>query len=121
EEVAHNVSVMGVQAGAAGRVRSADPAEATKALRAVESSGRTAMTERRHLLGLLSPPPGTDDGGAPAGPPAAPPDAGSSRGRGADLAPQPGLDELREMLDRVVAAGLPVNLLITGTPRDLPA
>jgi len=30
-------------------------------------------------------------------------------------------DELREMLARVVAAGLPVKLLITGTPRDLPA
>ena len=118
--VTHNVSVMVVQAGAARRVLSADPAEATKALRAVESSGRTAMTELRHLLGLLSPPPGTDDGGAPAGP-AAPPDAGSSRGSAANLAPQPGLDELREMLDRVVAAGLPVKLLITGTPRDLPA
>ena len=118
--VTHNVSVMVVQAGAARRVLSKDPAEALKALRAVESSGRTAMTELRHLLGLLSPPPGTDDDGGLAGPPAAPRGAGSSPGGAADLAPQPGLDELREMVDRVVTAGLPVELHITGTPRDLP-
>ena len=114
--VTHNVSVMVVQAGAARRVLSKDPAEATKALRSVESSGRTAMTELRHLLGLLSGPPETDDDGEPAGQPSAPLDAGSA----ADLAPQPGLDELREMVDRVVTAGLPVELHITGTPRDLP-
>ena len=119
--VTHNVSVMVVQAGAARRVLSADPAEAIKALRAVESSGRTAMTELRHLLGLLSPPPGTDDAGGPAGQPAVLVDAGSGPGGAADLAPQPGLDELREMVGRVVAAGLPVELRIAGTPRDLPA
>ena len=119
--VTHNVSVMVVQAGAARRVLSADPAEAIKALRAVESSGRTAMTELRQLLGLLSPSPGTADAGGPAGPPSAPLDAGSSPRGAADLAPQPGLDELREMVGRVVTAGLPVELRIAGTPRDLPA
>ena len=119
--VTHNVSVMVVQAGAARRVLSADPAEAIKALRAVESSGRTAMTELRHLLGLLSPPPGTDDAGGPARQRAVLVDAGSGPGGAADLAPQPGLDELREMVGRVVAAGLPVELRIAGTPRDLPA
>jgi signal transduction histidine kinase len=118
--VTHNVSMMVVQAGAARQVLSADPGEATRALRAVESSGRTAMTELRHLLGLLSPPPGTADAGEPAGPPAAPPDAASNPGGTADLAPQPGLEELREMVGRVVTAGLPVELRITGTPRDLP-
>jgi len=119
--VTHNVSMMVVMAGAARRVLSADPAEATKALRAVESSGRTAMTELRHLLGLLSPPTGTDDAGGPAGQPAVLVDAGSGPGGAAGLAPQPGLDELREMVGRVVAAGLPVELRIAGTPRDLPA
>jgi len=118
--VTHNVSVMVVQAGAARRVLSKDPAEATKALRAVESSGRTAMAELRQLLGLLSPPPGTADAGEPAGPPAAPLDAGNGPGGAAGLAPQPGLDELREMVGHVVAAGLPVELHITGTARDLP-
>ena len=114
--VTHNVSVMVVQAGAARQVLSADPAEAIKALRAVESSGRTAMTELRQLLGLLIPPPWTADADGPAGQPDA---SGSPRGA-ADLAPQPGLDELREMVDRVVTAGLPVELHIAGTPRELP-
>jgi len=118
--VTHNVSMMVVMAGAARRVLTADPAEATKALRAVESSGRTAMTELRHLLGLLSPPSVTADGGGPAGQLSAPLDAGSSPRGAAGLAPQPGLDELREMVDRVVTTGLPIELHITGTPRDLP-
>src|SRR6516165_9430391 len=115
--VTHNVSMMVVQAGAARRVLSKDPGEATKALRAVESSGRTALTELRHLLGLLSP---AGDAGEPAGLPGTQLDAASSLGGAADLAPQPGLDELREMVGRVVAAGLPVELHISGTPRDLP-
>jgi signal transduction histidine kinase len=117
--VTHNVSMMVVMTGAARRVLSADPAEATKALRAVEFSGRSAMTELRHLLGLLSPASVTEDGGGPAGQLSAPLDAGGSPRGAAGLAPQPGLDELREMVDRVVTAGLPVALHITGTPRDL--
>ena len=114
--VTHNVSVMVVQAGAARRVLSADPAEAIKALRAVESSGRTAMTELRHLLGLLSPPPGTDDAGGPARQRAVLVDAGSGPGGAADLAPQPGLDELREtMVGRVRSRrGRPSSCAIAG-------
>ena len=118
--VTHNVSMIVVQAGAARRVLSADPAEAIKAMRAVESSGRTAMTELRHLLGLLSPPPGAADAGGTAGQTSAPLDAGGGPGGAADLAPQPGLDELREMVGRVATAGLPVELHVSGTPRDLP-
>jgi signal transduction histidine kinase len=118
--VTHNVSMMVVQAGAARLVLSADPAEAIKALRAVESSGRTAMTELRQLLGLLSPPLETADAGGPAGEPSGSSDAGRGPPGAADLAPQPGLDELREMVSRVVTAGVPVEMHVTGTPRDLP-
>ncbi len=118
--VTHNVSMMVVQAGAARLVLGKDPEEAIKALRAVESSGRTAMTELRHLLGLLSPPPETADARWPAGLPTAPLDAGGGPHGGAGLAPQPGLEELREMTGRVAAAGLPVELRVIGAPRDLP-
>jgi signal transduction histidine kinase len=96
----HNVSVMVVQAGAARTVLASSPAEAEQALLAVEASGRTAMTELRNLLGLLSPSADADDGVA--------------------LRPQPGLEELDTLVGRVSAAGLPVQLQVSGTPRPLP-
>jgi len=63
------------------------------------------MTELRHLLGLLSP--------AQAAPEQARPDE-------ADLRPQPGLGQLQPLIDRVCAAGLPVELHVAGEPRGLP-
>ena len=109
--VTHNVSVMIVQAGAARQVLTADPDEATAALLAVEASGRAAMTELRHLLGLLSP---AGNGAGPAGP------APDGTEGGQDLRPQPGLGQLQPLIDRVAAAGLPVELHVDGTPRALP-
>jgi len=106
--VTHNVSVMIVQAGAARQVLAADPAEATAALLAVEASGRAAMTELRHLLGLLSPS-GTGEVSALDGAEA-----------GQDLSPQPGLAQLQPLIDRVIAAGLPVEMQVGGVPRVLP-
>jgi len=100
--VTHNVSVMVVQAGAARRVLDSSPQEARAALLAVEGSGRTAMGELRHLLGLL----------APAG------DHGTAR-EDAALVPQPGLGQVQALVDRVRAAGLPVELVVEGE-RELP-
>ncbi|MFC3399269.1 sensor histidine kinase [Microbacterium amylolyticum] len=51
--VAHHVSAMGVQAGAARTVMDADPAAAERALAAVEASAREAIDELRHLLDTL--------------------------------------------------------------------
>jgi signal transduction histidine kinase len=114
--VTHNVSVMIVQAGAARQVLAADPAEATAALLAVEASGRAAMTELRHLLGLLSP---VSAGAGPAGPaPAGPAPDGAEAGQ--DLSPQPGLGQLQPLIDRLATAGLPVELQVGGAPRALP-
>jgi signal transduction histidine kinase len=96
--VTHNVSVMVVQAGAARLAVASSPDEATEALRAVEDSGRTAIAELRNLLGVLSPPTGH-----------------------AQLRPQPGLGELAELISRVSAAGLSVDLLVEGTPQPLSA
>lgn len=54
--VAHHVSAMGVQAGAARAVLDRDPAAARAALGAVEQSARDALTELRQLLETLRTP-----------------------------------------------------------------
>jgi signal transduction histidine kinase len=106
--VTHNVSVMVVQAGAARRVLTGSPDDAGAALLAVEASGRTALVELQHLLGLLSPVEGMQ------------PESGAGALGTAPLQPQPGLGHLRSLIDRVAAAGLPVELTVTGQPRTLP-
>ncbi|MGW4800299.1 sensor histidine kinase [Nonomuraea sp. NPDC004297] len=102
--VSHNVSLMVVQAGAARQVLPTMPGTAETALKAVEAAGRDALTELRHLLGLLAPSPdGNDEPGDPG------------------LAPQPGLGQLGALADRIAFAGLPVEVRVSGEPRPVPA
>ncbi|CCH87971.1 Two component integral membrane sensor signal transduction histidine kinase [Modestobacter italicus] len=96
--VAHRVSLMTVQAGAAKTVASSDPEAAARAMGAVEEAGRQALDELRHLLGVLRP------------------SAGS-----ADTEPQPGLADLPALVARMREAGLDVDLRIDGVTRGLPA
>jgi signal transduction histidine kinase len=115
--VTHNVSVMVVQAGAARRVLDSMPGDAREALLAVEASGRTAMTELRHLLGLLAPA-GEGIGDQPAAGAVAAagfggvPGPGPGGAPGAALSPQPGVTQIPALLARVVGAGLPVELSV---------
>ncbi|MEN3609970.1 histidine kinase [Plantactinospora sp. ZYX-F-223] len=102
--VSHNVSLMVVQAGAAREVLASMPDEAAAALRAVETAGRDAMTELRHLLGLLAPAP----------------DGADTVADRSGLDPQPGLGRLGPLVDRIAFAGLPVEVRISGQPRPLP-
>jgi signal transduction histidine kinase len=124
--VTHNVSVMIVQAGAARKIMSTSPADAEDALLAVEATGREAMTELRNLLGLLSPAADGRESGPDAHPSqaadAAPAVAASGPRPGggpAALRPQPGLGELDALVGRVSAAGLPVELRVSGNPQPL--
>jgi signal transduction histidine kinase len=96
--IAHSVSVMVVQAGAARHIAATAPEQAGEALRAVEATGREAMAELRHLLGVLN-----------------------AEGDGPSLAPQPGIEQLPSLLRRVTEAGLPVALRVKGRARPLPA
>ncbi|MFF4776599.1 sensor histidine kinase [Microtetraspora fusca] len=96
--VSHNVSVMIIQTGAARRSVHELPEEAIEALRAAETSGREAMNELRHLLGLLA-----------------------SADPHEDLVPQPGLSRLGALVDKIAFAGMPVEMSIEGQPRPLPA
>jgi signal transduction histidine kinase len=122
--VTHNVSVMVVQAGAARQVLAGSPAEARQALLAVEASGRAALTELRHLLGLLSPVNEPADGRSPAATPSSGggqvPATAECAHDDAALQPQPGLASLRPLIDRAAAAGLPVELDVQGRPQPLP-
>jgi signal transduction histidine kinase len=97
--VAHSLSVIGVQAGAARLVLDADPnpARARAAVAAIEATANHAMAEMRRALGILR----------------------DTEQAGAALAPLPGLDRLPTLLGQVRAAGLAVELTVAGTPRSL--
>ncbi|MFC9971410.1 sensor histidine kinase [Spirillospora sp. NPDC127200] len=91
--VAHNVSVIIVQADGASFAIDTDPGRARKALETISATGRTALAEMRRLLGVLRE---GDEGGG--------------------YAPQPGVDQLTELVDQVRGAGLEVTLRATGEP-----
>jgi signal transduction histidine kinase len=92
--VAHHLSVIVLQA--AGARASGKPAE--PALEKIENSGRQALAETRRLLGVLRDP-----------------------DEEITLTPQPGIGELDALADSVRAAGVPVNLVISGDRAELPA
>ena len=96
--IAHNVSVMVVQAAAAGEVFDTQPKRAREALSSIETTGREALAELRRLLGAVD----------------------SSR-TPSQLAPQPGLDRLESLIEGVRSAGLRAELTVHGARRDLPA
>jgi signal transduction histidine kinase len=95
--VAHHVSVMGVQAGAARRVLQKHPEKAEEALSNIEAASREAVQEMHRLLGFLRQEPEV-----------------------APLAPQPGMNQLTSLVDQMRDAGLPVEVEIAGSERPLP-
>ena len=97
DTIAHAVSVMVLQVGAVRHQLPDAHAEHKNVLQDVEQTGRTALTDMRHLLDAMR-----EDGGA------------------VDLAPQPGLDRLDGLLKEIGRAGLPVRLSIAGDQFPLP-
>lgn len=96
--VAHQVSLMTVQAGAAKTIANTDPEAAASAMNAVEVAGRQALDELRHLLGVLRP--DSDDD---------------------ELGPQPSRSDLPRLVEEIKRAGLQVSLQQDDTQRRLPA
>jgi signal transduction histidine kinase len=90
--VAHHVSAMGVQAGAARAVMDRDPDAARTALAGVEQSARSALDELRHLLETLRTPNGGD----------------------APTASTVGLAGLPALIAHAAENGLPTTLTIVG-------
>jgi len=95
--VAHNVSVMVVQADGATYALDQDPEAARAALAAISNTGRTALTEMRRMLGVLR---SADDVG--------------------NYSPQPGIEQLGDLLEQVRSTGLRVSLTVEGVPREMP-
>lgn len=96
--VAHQVSLMTVQAGAAKTVAAKDPQSALQAMEAVETAGRQALDELRHLMGVLRP------------------DSQASV-----LGPQPGIADIPRLVEQLREAGLDVSHTMEGEWNNLPA
>jgi signal transduction histidine kinase len=95
--VAHNVSVMVLQARGGRRALRHHPDDAREAFSSIESAGGQALTEMRRMLGILR------------------------SDQEPSLAPRPSLDQLDALLGQVRSAGLTVDLAIEGDPRKLQA
>ena len=126
--VAHSLSVMVALADGADALAVRDPERSRAAMREVASTGRGSMAEMRRLLGVL----GDDrddeetvDAAASAPGQAAPglgagsasattPSAMATTGAAAPLAPQPGADQLVDLVDSFRSAGLPARLELSG-------
>jgi signal transduction histidine kinase len=95
--IAHSVSVIVIQAGAAEPLVDEDPSQAREALRSIRSTASDALAEMRRLLGILR-----------------------TTGDELVLNPQPSIAQLEPLLAQTRAAGLEVELRVEGKPRPLP-
>jgi signal transduction histidine kinase len=95
--VAHHVSVMGVQAGAARVVMARDPVRAAASLSSIEASSRQAVVELHRLLGFLR-----------------------QAGDPDDLAARPGLGQVESLAASMSGSRLKVDVGIEGEQRPLP-
>ncbi|CAL9465136.1 hypothetical protein SUDANB70_02723 [Streptomyces sp. enrichment culture] len=98
--VAHNVSVMVVQADGAAYVLDTAPDQAKRALETISSTGRQALAEMRRLLGVLR--------------------TGEHQEAG-EYVPQPDVRQIEDLVEECRTAGLPVDFRVEGTPRPLPS
>jgi signal transduction histidine kinase len=96
--VAHDVSVIAIQAGAARAVQATRPEAAAQALGLIETTARDTLIELNRLLGVLR----------------------GSNGAAADRRPQPGIGQLAGLVEELRAAGLEVDARVEGEARLLP-
>ena len=95
--IAHNVSVMVVQADGASYALDSSPERARQALGAIASTGRQALAEMRRMLGVLR----SDEDAT-------------------GVVPLPGIEQLGELLEQTRASGLAVSFTVQGVPGPLP-
>jgi signal transduction histidine kinase len=98
--VAHGLSLIVIQAqGAEAALDQRQPEETRQALETIVTTGRQSLADLRRLLGVVR----------------RPPDAKP------ELAPQPGMAELPQLIAQVREAGIPVELRLEGDSQPLPA
>ncbi|MFI5803800.1 sensor histidine kinase [Streptomyces sp. NPDC051561] len=98
--VAHNVSVMVVQADGAAYVMDNSPEQAKQALETISTTGRQALAEMRRLLGVLRT---------------------GERQESGEYVPQPDVQQIEDLVEQVRVAGLTVDFKVEGTARPLPS
>jgi signal transduction histidine kinase len=96
--IAHQLSAIADQAGAARLAAAQDPAVAIEVVATIERAARQGLTELNRLVGSLR----------------------HDEGDRLDRAPQPTLRDLPSLIGGAVGAGLPVELAVEGQPRALP-
>ena len=96
--VAHDVSVIAIQAGAARAVQGSKPEAAAQALGLIETTARDTLIQLNRLLGVLR----------------------GSNGAAPDRSPQPGIGQLAGLVDELRAAGLEVDARVEGDAAPLP-
>jgi signal transduction histidine kinase len=96
--VAHSLSIVAVQTGAAEELIAINPELARQHVAAARRTAREALTEMRHVLDVQRDP-----------------------DISAELSPQPTLERVKELVDEVRAAGLPVTLTVEGVRGEVPA
>jgi signal transduction histidine kinase len=96
--VAHSLSIIAVQSGAAAHVLDSDPAQARRSLDAIRQTSKGALDELRAMLGVLR---AEGDADAP-------------------LAPVPGLSRIEDLAEPVRAAGYDVSVVTEGSLVDVP-
>ncbi|UPK73450.1 histidine kinase [Nocardioidaceae bacterium SCSIO 66511] len=97
--VAHHVSTIGVQAAGARRLLDRAPESASEALRTIEGSSRTAVSEMHQLVGLLR--------------------AYETDQHDGDRSPQPGLEDLDVLVAESSGERLDAELVVVGEPFDV--
>lgn len=95
--IAHHVSAIAVQAGAAEEIAERNPRRAQAALRSIQGASRQALAEMRAIVGILR----------------------DSEDREC-LAPQPTMAQVRRLAKQIGGAGLEVEVRVEGVIRPLP-
>jgi signal transduction histidine kinase len=96
--LAHNVSLINVQAGVALHLLDEQPERARPALEAIKEASSETLSEMRSVLSIMRRP-----------------------GEQPPRSPTAGIDGLRELVARTTAAGIPVETMVSGHPRPVPA